>query len=210
MTREEANPIRAGAGFAVDWYMVLNERFTPDSGWLMNAVHRYPWPVFVANQGFDLVAANGLFEVVLGIDLATEFTKPGERNWLAQASSERFAASVENYDELVSFMIGLTKGDPRWSQNPERVAPWLQAPLERFLQGDAHYIKRFLELWEKAAPVPHRTRHLYEVQWRHAKGLLKFHGVLTIADLWNELSWNDWIPADEATRAAVAEMKGRS
>jgi hypothetical protein len=39
---------------------------------------------------------------------------------------------------------------------------------------------------------------------------LKFHGVLTIADLWNELSWNDWIPADEATRAAVAEMMERS
>jgi transcriptional regulator with XRE-family HTH domain len=211
--REEANRILAGAGYAVDWYTLLNERYTSDLPWLAQAVQRSPWPVFVTNQGIDLAYWNAAFEAVWDVDLATEFKEPGDRNFLARASDPRFADCFENYDEAVTFMIGLAKGDPRWQQqNPERVAPWLKAPAERFLSGDPAYIKRFFELWEKAPPLPHRSRHMYDVRWRYRRSLsLHFTGILTVVDIWNELSWTDWIPGDAETWFALRQIiAGRS
>jgi transcriptional regulator with XRE-family HTH domain len=203
--REDANRIRAGAGYAVDWYTLLNERYTSDLAWLEAAVQRPPWPVFVTNQAIDLVYWNRTFESVWDVDVLKEFTDPGERNFLAGASDPNFADCFENYDEVVTFMIGLAKGDPRWEQNPERPAPWLQAPLQRFLSGDPAYIRRFFELWEKAAPLPHRTRHTYDLRWLYRREHpMRFTGIVTVVDIWNELSWNDWIPADAETWQALA------
>ena len=56
-------------------------------------------------------------------------------------------------------LIGLAKGDPRVQADPERPPPWSADAVARFLQGDPAFIRRFLDLWEKAPPIPHRTRH---------------------------------------------------
>jgi transcriptional regulator with XRE-family HTH domain len=205
--REDANRIRAGAGYAVDWYTLLNERYTSDLDWLREAVLKAAWPVFVTNQAIDLVYWNRAFEAVWDVDVEREFPDSAARNFLAQASEPRFAGCFENYDECVTFMIGLAKGDPRFIQNPERPAPWLQGPLQRFLQGDPAYIKRFLELWEKAPPLPHRTRHTYDVRWLYRGARpMHFTGILTVVDIWNELSWTDWLPADGATWQTLGEI----
>jgi transcriptional regulator with XRE-family HTH domain len=204
ITRERANPIRAGAGYAVDWYSLLNERFVPEPDLLTEQVERYPWPVFVANQAYDVVATNKVFQAVWDVDLESEYLGMGERNLLAGASDPRFADCIENYDEVITFMIGLAKGDPRFVQNPERPAPWIGGPLQKFLEGDAAYVSRLLRLWESAPPVPHRIRHMYEVRWRYRGELsLRFLGIVTLADIWNELSWNDWVPADTETWSAL-------
>lgn len=207
LPREVANQIRAGAGFAVDLQTLLSQRYLFDMESVQEQVEAYRWPVFVSNMAMDVLAANRAFQLVLGVDLSREFTGLGERNFLAGAGDPRFADFVENYDELVMFMIGLAKGDPRFAQNPERPAPWLRDAMTRFLSGDGAYIRRYLDLWESAPTIPHRTRHRYRVAWRLRDGaVLRFIGELSIADLWNELSWNQWIPADVASWQALEEI----
>ena len=207
LTRDEASPIRAGAGYAVDWQGLFHQRFLADKEWLDKEIERCPWPAFITGQGINLVAANRAFQRVWDVDLSTEFTDPDQRNLLGGASFERFARYAENYDELLRFMIGLAKGDPRMRQDLENPAPWLKEPARRFLQGDPKYIKRFIEAWEKAEPIPHRTRFHHEVRWLYrGEQPMRFFGITTIADIWNELSWNDWIPADAETWQALKQI----
>jgi transcriptional regulator with XRE-family HTH domain len=204
--REDANRIRASAGYAVDWKGLLRGRYSsPDT--LAADVELYPWPVFITNQAIDVLYTNRPFQAVWDVDLEHEYLEEGQRNLLAGASDPRFAGCIANYDEVVSFMIGLAKGDPRGSQNPERPTPWLQSAFQRFLAGDPALIKRFFELWEKAPALPHSTRHFYPVSWLYRGSLeMRFVGVLTVVDIWNELSWNDWVPANADTWAALERL----
>lgn len=203
MTREDANRIRAAAGFAVDWQTLFDGRYLFDEARAVELLSQLPWPAFITNQGLDLVAANRAFEKVWHVDL----TLPGDRNFLAGASNVHFTRYIENFDELVSFMLGLAKGDPRLAQDLEHPAPWLRNAVDRLLDGDAQYISRVSRIWDTAEPLPHRTRHQYNVRWRYlGEHPMQFIGVLTICDVWNELSWNDWIPANAETWAALEEV----
>ena len=105
-------------------------------------------------------------------------------------------------------LIGLAKGDPRVKADPERPPPWSADAVARFLQGDPSFIRRFLDLWEQAPAIPHRTRHLYEVRWRYRgkQPSLRFVAALSPADIWNELWWNEWVPADARSYAALAAL----
>lgn len=205
--RQEANQLLAAAGYAVDWQTLLEGRYVSDRAHARSQMGDLPWPAFIADQGFNLVAANHWFELVWDVDLRTDMREPGRANFLAGVSDPRFVSCVGNFDELVSFMIGLAKGDPRLVQDMERPAPWLREALSIFLRGDPSLITRVGALWERAAPVTHWTRHQYPIDWLHrGERRLRFIGLLTIADLWNELSWNDWIPADEETWRALREI----
>jgi hypothetical protein len=73
-----------------------------------------------------------------------------------------------------------------------------------FLQGDPAYVTRLLRLWEAAEPVAHTTRMTYPVRFRHKAGEeMSFTATMHVADLWQDLSWHDWIPTDEATVALL-------
>jgi transcriptional regulator with XRE-family HTH domain len=197
LSRHEANPILASAGFSVDLEGLFGGRWQTDLDALQELIESCPWPAFISGQGFNFVAANRAFQRVWDVNIATEYPNDQRRNFLAGASLERFASCAENYDELLAMMMGLVKGDPRLNQELERPAPWIREALQEFLDGDPKYIKPLLEAWEKAEPVPHHTRIHYEVRWRYrGQARIRFNAVLTIADIWNELSWNDWIPAD--------------
>jgi hypothetical protein len=77
------------------------------------------------------------------------------------------------------------------------------------VQADDAMVGKYRELWENAAPVEHKMTHQYRVCWRHSSGQrLQFVGLLTIADIWNELSRNDWIPADSASWDTLREIAG--
>lgn len=205
--RQEANLILAAAGYAVDWQTLLEGRYVFDLGYAKSQLEACAWPAFISDQAINVVATNRLFDLVWDVDPAREYTKPGDRNLLGGASDPRFPRYVANFDELVKFMIGLAKGDPRFEQNPERPAPWLEEPMARFLKGDAALISQIMKLWEAAEPIPHRTRHQYDVHWLYrGETPMRFRGVLTIGDLWNELSWNDWIPADAVTWTRLTDI----
>lgn len=200
MPRQEANLIFASAGYTIDWSTLLNGRYVFDEDVAKRQLEQCPWPAFLTDQAINVVATNPLLELIFDVDLSTQYLGPADRNLLGGASDPQLARHLENYDEVVSFMIGLAKGDPRVQQNMERPSPWLEEPMARFLKGDPQLITRVMGLWESAEPIPHRTRHQFEVRWLY-KGQtpMRFMGVLSTADVWNELSWNDWIPADTET-----------
>ncbi len=205
MTVEDANPIRAGAGYAIDWQEILNERYEPrDAEWLSNEVEQYAWPVFVTNQASDVICANRTFRSVVGMDAALRLPDKEHWNFLARASDAAFADRMENWDESTRFMLGIAKGDSRWAINLERPTPFLAEALRRFLEGDPAYIRRMLGLWEQAEPVPHTMRMHYRIRWRLTPDeLLRFECTMHAADIWQELSWHDWVPADAATWTAL-------
>jgi hypothetical protein len=207
LTRDEANPMRRAAGHPDDWFALFQDRYPSDTMDIAADVRKYDWPVFITNQAIDVVYANSAFEAAMGVDLSREFRGPGERNFLAQASNPRFVGNFANFDELVTYMIGLVKGDPRWHQSVQNPAPWMQGAMQKFLAGDQKLVQRVLELWSTAPPLPHRARHTYTVQLRAGSSTLRLQGSTSIADLWNELSWNEWVPEDGATWEALTSLR---
>lgn len=204
LTREEANPIRLAMGHPDDWYAILHDRFRPDAVDLAAEVDLCPWPVYVTNQGIDVVYFNKPFQRVMRVDLSRDFLGHGERNLISQLGNPRFAELIANFDELVTFMIGMVKGDPRWGESPERPAPWLQTRVEMFLRGDASLVARVLDIWAKAPAIAHGARHTYGVRVHHESGgVMRFRGSTSIADLWSELTWQEWVPEDGATWALL-------
>jgi transcriptional regulator with XRE-family HTH domain len=205
---EEANPIRAGAGYAINFTALFEGRYLFDLATAQDQLDRLPWPAFITNQATLVVAFNRPMAIVLDVEPETDFPDPSQRNLLGYANQPRFTDSLENFDEVVGMLIGLAKGDPRVQADPERPPPWSAGAVARFLQGDPAFIRRFLDLWEKAPPIPHRTRHVYDVRWRYRgrPPALRFIGSLSPADIWNELWWNEWIPADTDTANRLQEL----
>jgi transcriptional regulator with XRE-family HTH domain len=208
LPHDEANPIRAGAGYAIDWYGVLHQRYISDFEELARQADACPWPVYITNQGSYIKHWNRAFETVLDVDVRKEYPDPASRNVLGAATISRFIRCVENYDEAMSFFIGLIKGDPRRQQNLERPAPWYQDVVNQLVQGDPADLKRLLNIWEKAEPIPHKIRHQYRLVWRYKGGdvLLRFMGRHTVCDIWNELNWQEWVPADDETWRLLGEL----
>ena len=208
LTHDEGNPIRIGAGYAIDWYGVLHGRYISDFSDLARQADASPWPVFITNQGSYIRHYNRAFEIVLDVDVKREFPDPATRSILGGSTISRFVRCIENYDEAMSFFIGLIKGDPRREQNLERPAPWLQDIVNRLVQGNPADLRRLIGIWEKAEPIPHKIRHQYNIVWRYKGGdlLLRFIGRHTVCDIWNELNWQEWVPADAETWAALERL----
>lgn len=208
LSPEQANPIRAGAGFAIDFAQLFEQRFVFELETAQAHMDRLPWPAFLTNQASTVVGYNHAFEALLDVDIAHEFPDAADRNMLAYASEPRFARGLENIDELVGLLVGLAKGDPRFAANAEQTTPWSQEAVERFLQKDPAFIRMFLELWEKRPPIPHRTRHMYEVRWRYRgePPALRFIASLSLADIWNDVWWNEWTPATPADFRRLVEI----
>lgn len=198
---DEANRILGGAGYAVDWRGLFEERYAPPTIAELSAqAEAVAWPVLVTNQAFDLAVANAAAQRLFEVDLDREFTGYGERNLLSRVVEQRFASRLENWDEVVQFMCALAKADPRWrSEDPGRPAPWLEEAVKRLLGGDPALIKRLLQLWEEAEPIQHSILRPYRVRWRHDGEVLSFSCRMIMADIWGEMHWNEWIPEDEAT-----------
>lgn len=205
---EAANPIRAGAGYAIDFSALFEGRYIFDLAVAQAQLDRLPWPAFVTNQATLVVAFNRPMAIVLDVEPEIDFPDPVERNLLGYANQPRFTRSLENFDEVVGMLIGLAKGDPRVQADPERPPPWSANAVARFLQGDPAFIRRFLDLWEKAPAIPHRTRHVYDVRWRYRGEPPAFHFIASLspADIWNELWWNEWVPADPATASRLERL----
>jgi hypothetical protein len=204
---EEANRVLAGAGYAIDMRYIINERYEPRPvEWFAAEVERYSWPVFVTNQSSAMLASNRVGRRLLGIPLNDKLPQP-KWSFLARASDPAYAARVDNWDEVMSFMLGILKGEQRYEGNLERMPPPVIEPFQQFLSGDPAYITRMLRLWESASPVPITTRMSGHVRWRAESGeLLSFTGTMHVADLWQELAWLDWIPEDEITWTLLRQM----
>jgi PAS domain-containing protein len=209
--REDANRILLGAGYAADWGSILRQRYSPANiDDLRQQADALMWPGFVTNESFDIVYANPVAQRIFGVDLATDLTGFGERNIIGRAADEEFAARFENWDEVVTFMCGLVKGDSEWgSADFAHPAPSLRRPLERLLQGTPGRVKRFVALWQAAPAIPNQVRHIYYVRFRYREHVLRFTCRINLADIFGGVHWNEWIPADSGTWDALSRMAGQ-
>jgi hypothetical protein len=208
LTREQANPVRRALGYPEDWYAILHDRFRPEDVDWQAEVDACPWPAFVANQAIDVPFSNLPMARILRADPESDLLVREERNLLSQVTNRRFVDLFANFDEVVTFMIGTVKGDPRWQQSLANPSPWMRSRFEMLSGGDPDYLARFLRLWNDAPPIPHRARHTYPVRMHHPNGaLMRFRASATIADLWNELTWHDWIPEDAETWQLLADLR---
>ncbi len=205
---EEVNRVLAGAGYAVDLRGLLNERYAPRGvDWFATEVERFLWPVFVTNQASDVLAANRAFRRVIDMPLTERLPNPAKWNIGARASDPAFAACMENWDEVMSFLIGLAKSELRHDVSLEKPAPWTSDAFQTFLKGDPAYIARLPRLWQTAEPVPYTTRMPYRVRWRCPGGeAMRFMCTMHVADIWQDLSWHDWIPEDPASLQALQDV----
>jgi transcriptional regulator with XRE-family HTH domain len=207
LTAEQSSPIRAGAGYAPDMKRIFYDRLGPfELPDLEEQANRYPWPVFVSNIAADILVANRRFFRVIGSELEQLFRDdPTRRNLLSVSSDPRFAKRVRNWDESMRFLIGVVKGEQRWEHNLERPQPLLEGPLRHFLEGDPELVRRTLSLYESAPPVRHTTRLESRFAWEVEDGrTITFKSLIHVADLYQELSWHDWIP-EAAADAAILE-----
>jgi len=207
--REEAEEIIQNAGYATDPEAIFGSRAEALS--LQDLAREgdgCPWPTYVSNQSFDVLYANRALQAIFDVDLDYEYQGFGERNLLGGITHEEFACRVGNWDELVTFMIGLAKGDPRWGTDAMMTPPpWLERPIKRFFEGNPARIQRFSELWGSAPPLRHRVRHRYRIRWVYRPGtILNFRGLLSLADLRTELHWNEWVPLDVETWQSLSEI----
>lgn len=207
LTREEAGPIRVGLGYPPDWYAILHDRWRSDDLDLQCEIDELPWPAFVTNQAIDVIAYNAWFPRILQGDDTRELLGDGERNLVVQVGNPRFMELFANIEEIVTFMIGTVKGDPRWSESLARPSPWLSDAVNRLLQGNSALVALVARLWSSTPPIPHRARHNYPVRMHHPSGnIMHFLASASIADLWNELTWHEWVPADAETWRLMGEL----
>jgi transcriptional regulator with XRE-family HTH domain len=206
LSGEEAARLYEAAGFSARQRPAVGDYGPVSIDDLRDEMSARPWPAFVTNQAFEVVAQNKLFERVMAVDLDTQFTEFGDRTMLAGIVIQEYGGRMENWDEVVTFMIGLVKGDPRGSEDDDRPLPWLEGPIQRLVEGKPELIRRFVELWESVPPLPRRLRHPYRMQWRYdADTLLSFHCTLALADPHTELHYNEWVPANAKTWTWVEE-----
>ncbi len=209
LTAEQSNPIRAGAGYAPDMRRIFYDRLGPyELHDLEEQANRYSWPVFVANIASDILVANKAFFRVLGPELEGLFrADASQRNLMAVASDPRFAGRVRNWDDSMRFFIGLMKGEERWQHNMERPLPLMEGPVRRFLEGDPDLIRRMLSLYESAPPLRHTARIESTFVWAVEDGReVTFKSLIHVADLYQELSWHDWVPQTAADLAIVESL----
>ena len=209
LTAEQSSGLRAGAGFAPDMKRIFYERLGPyELADLQEQAEGYDWPVMVTNLSADILVANRMFFRVLGRELEAAFrADPARRNFIGVASDPLFARRVRNWDESMRFFVGLMKGEERWQHNLERPAPVLEGPLRRFLEGDPEYIRRTLTLFESAPAVRHTARVDSRLAWTLEDGRgIAFKSLIHVADLYQELSWHDWLPETAADRAILESL----
>ena len=117
---DDGNPIRVVCGFAIDWRGVLDRRYIADLDDIKRQADETPWPVFITNQGSYVVHWNRAFELVWDVDVERDFPDPLSRSLLSGAGIARFTRCIVNYEETMSFFLGLFKGDPRKEQDLEQ------------------------------------------------------------------------------------------
>jgi transcriptional regulator with XRE-family HTH domain len=204
---ERANVLRRGVGLSYD-ERALTRLARPAHAELVAELDQRPWPAFVANQSFEVVLSNRLFNAVLGV--APGAHTRSERSLLAHMSDAAFAGRLRNWDEMAMFMIGLAKGDPRWARDLEEPLSWIAPSLDRLTDGSPQLVARLVRLWDAAPGLKPASRFTYRVEWTAPDGeYLSFLGVAMLADIWDELHWNEWIPANGQTWAWFEQLPSR-
>jgi transcriptional regulator with XRE-family HTH domain len=210
LERTKRNRILMAAGFAPDGLALR-----PQNADLMfseqeaaQEAERQRWPAFVLNEVMEVVCANRVAQQLWGVNLGGEFPNSLDRNLLGVASNPRFADRCVNWDEAIGVMISVFKGHHRGAEDLDQPSPYFQTVLQQFLAGDPKYVRRFLSLWETVQPAHAKIRWSYPVVWEEPGiGRMRFHCIASSANEADGLSFNDWIPLDAESWAALEALR---
>jgi transcriptional regulator with XRE-family HTH domain len=170
--------------------------------------HETTIPCCLTNQFFEVVAANGLIQRLWEEDLNRSRTGPYERSFLAMLTRRDVADHLLNWEEAISFPIGLAKGHYGGDMAATREAnPYFAGAVDHLLKGDMAYVQRFLALWVTVPARHEKYRWWYPIVWQRGDGVVfRFQVLVNPADRSNLVAFNDWMPADGATWEALAAM----
>jgi len=164
------------------------------------------------NQGPYVVHWNRASELVWDVDVERDFPDPLSRNLLFGTTNARFTRCIVNYEETMSFYRGMIKGDPRREQDLERRAPWHLDAVQRLIEGRTR--PSYGVCWTCGSGQSRsRTRSATSARWCGDIGAWARSSASSdssrSATTWNELNWQEWIPADGETWAALASLSAR-
>jgi transcriptional regulator with XRE-family HTH domain len=169
---------------------------------------RHDWPAFVTNEFADVVGANTVVQRLWGIEMPGPGSGMVERNLLSVASDPHFADHLINWEEAFGTILSVFKAHDWAPEDIDQPGPYLAAVLERFLAGDARYVRRLIEIWQAAPVAWERKEHWsYPIVWRGpGNATMHFAGIVTSASLVDGLTINDWIPLDGRTWRALRNL----
>lgn len=210
LERVQANAIRDGAGFAA-----VRSLFAHEEGYYFSSeeldaeVETVPWPEFVTNDSFEVVAANHMACAIWGVDWGAERERrsPSERNLLAVANERDFPQRIENWDEILELLASMYKGKGDGPEDVASPSPYFERVLAQFSENDHGFLERLLAAWNRAVPSVPKVRESYRIIWNHlAHGQMNFYCTLTTASERDGLAFNDWIPVDGQTWEALGAI----
>jgi transcriptional regulator with XRE-family HTH domain len=211
-----ANAMRESAGFAPVNFLFAEERgrnffYTLDE--LPAAIEETPWPQFVVNDAFEVVAANAWVAAVWNIDWTHEQSvrTRAQLNLLAVASDHHFADRLQNWDEIIAMFVSVFKAPSPTSYSIDAPTPYFNEVIDEFLRGDPVFLARLLKIWAETEPRESKVRSAYPIVWEDPEfGVMRFRGVITNASYTDALSFNDWIPTDAESWHALTNTKARN
>jgi transcriptional regulator with XRE-family HTH domain len=190
----DANAIRESAGYAPVNFLFAGE----DT----------PWPQFVVNDAFEVVAANSRICAVWDIDFAEEQRKRtrAQMNVLSVASDHHFVERLKDWDELIAMFVSICKAPSPTSYSLDAPTPYFNEVIAQFLNGDPVFLARLFKINE-TPPRKAKVRSSYKVEWEQREaGLMRFHCIITNASYPDALSFNDWVPIDADTWHALNRL----
>lgn len=215
LTGTEGNDILRDAGYHVEPTLYPNWRF-PNYFYTIDEVQRVvedvPWPEMVLDNNVGLIAANKAMAAVWRVNLEAERRKRSraQMNLLSVASDHHFADRVMNWEELISVIIGVVKGQPERPESLEQPSAYLNAVLEEFAKGDRVFLERLLDVWASCEPIPAKCRWSYRVVWVDPDfGEMRFHALVSTCSEPAGLAFSDWHPTDAETWQVLEQVKAR-
>lgn len=210
---DAANAIRDALGYAsVMFQFERNHDFFFKIDELPGVVEQTPWPQFVVNDAFEIVAANQWIAAVWNVDYEFEFNSRtrAQRNLLSVAGDARFADRLKNWDEIVAMFASIFKSPYPTSFSLDAPTPYFNEVLSEFLKGDPAFLKKLMDIWAVTEPRTSKVRSAYRVVWDDEEfGEMRFRGIITNASYPDALSFNDWIPLDAETWQVLTRVKAR-
>ncbi len=199
LTPEEHADLRASAGLRrpdtglkAAWYKA---RGAPNTAW--DEVQGCDWVTLVINERKEIVAWNGLANLVAERDLAS-MTQP-ERSVLRMAATEHFARHLTNWPELIGRLISVMKAEGGDLEQPSTPF-YAQAVLEDIGLKDPRFLPTIFDLYLTAPTWREEWRNVHRITWRLDDGTeLAFHGAFADWSNYDGLWAFDWHAADAAT-----------
>ena len=175
-------------------------------------VDRVTWPVFCANELGEIVAANRTVQALWGIDLAAEVARRdrARANMLVAMCEPWFASRLVNWDEILRLFISLNKAVSASRTMLEDPGVLFEEIVAAIGAANPAALGRIHQLWKTTPRLTDKVRWTYPVTWREPGfGDLHFQGVVNAASEPEGIGFNDWVPLDAATWAALEAILAR-